>query len=160
MDKRFSLDKYIGIPYVPHGRDPNIGLDCWGLILVLVNEVLEIALPDRDYTLDEIDRKLENKEVNTACGISILPELANAKDKIQVSDYVFEIDRTKIQFGDLVMFTLPRLFGMQAGVHIGMCINRQRVIHATKRGVLIQEIRMINNKILGAYRVKYDKNSN
>jgi len=64
--KKKPWEKYIGIPYVHAGRDPEIGLDCYGLVMLYYKEILGIALKDwwyekdwekkgQNYFLDNID---------------------------------------------------------------------------------------------------------
>ncbi len=39
------MDQLIGIPYVEKGRDPAVGLDCWGLFRVFYQRFMGIELP-------------------------------------------------------------------------------------------------------------------
>ena len=39
------FSKYVGIPYKPRGRDKTIGLDCWGLIHIVLKEMFGINVP-------------------------------------------------------------------------------------------------------------------
>lgn len=42
----FQLDEtFIGIPYLDRGRDPGVGLDCWGLPILFYKRYLNVALP-------------------------------------------------------------------------------------------------------------------
>lgn len=51
-------NKYVGIPYLDKGRDPTIGLDCWGLSRYVYSEEFNIQLPDfsGEYTGDDTKR--------------------------------------------------------------------------------------------------------
>jgi cell wall-associated NlpC family hydrolase len=40
-----KVDDLIGVPFVDGGRDPHLGLDCWGLVLVVFNRAT-LLLPD------------------------------------------------------------------------------------------------------------------
>jgi cell wall-associated NlpC family hydrolase len=45
MSRTFIVVKYLGIPYKNKGRDI-IGLDCWGLVMMIYRDILKIDLPD------------------------------------------------------------------------------------------------------------------
>lgn len=40
-----GLADYIGIPYLDRGRDPSVGLDCWGLVCCWYARELGVQLP-------------------------------------------------------------------------------------------------------------------
>ncbi len=50
--KKKLWEKYIGIPYVHAGRDPKIGLDCYGLVMLYYKEILNKGLKDWWYEKD------------------------------------------------------------------------------------------------------------
>ena len=50
-----KLDKLIGVPYVKGGSDYK-GVDCYGLIKLYYNDMLNIQLPDHEYTDDNLER--------------------------------------------------------------------------------------------------------
>lgn len=40
-----NFDRFVGIPYADKGRDPAIGLDCWGLVALVMRELRGVELP-------------------------------------------------------------------------------------------------------------------
>jgi len=121
--------KYIGIPFVPLGRDKNEGLDCYGLMRELAKDNGH-PLPDYEY------------EGNT--------------DNVFALNFhksVFEIDEADRQAGDVVVLEYP----VQGGIHIGMLINRNEFIHTTRKtGVVIGRLsdQVVARRIKGFYRIK------
>ena len=49
-----NLKKYIGVPFLDGGRDPSVGLDCWGLFL-LVEKEFGISVPDFTIPCDDAE---------------------------------------------------------------------------------------------------------
>jgi len=41
-----ALARFIGVPFISHGREPARGLDCWGLVLAASRELFGRELPD------------------------------------------------------------------------------------------------------------------
>lgn len=54
------INTYIGIPWKWRGRNPNEGLDCWGLVRNLYKELLNIELDDYVYTDNQKETTLTN----------------------------------------------------------------------------------------------------
>lgn len=41
-----AIARFVGVPYVDMGRDPAIGLDCWGVVKAVREQVYGLATPD------------------------------------------------------------------------------------------------------------------
>lgn len=51
----FNTDDLLGIPFLDGGRDPRIGLDCWGLVLEIFRRY-GIDLPDYRIACEDASR--------------------------------------------------------------------------------------------------------
>lgn len=40
-----NVSHYVGIPYADKGRNPRVGLDCWGLVMLVQREVFGREVP-------------------------------------------------------------------------------------------------------------------
>ena len=49
---QFTIDRYIGIPYLDRGRGFD-GCDCWGLVKLFYENEMDIPLPDFDVGREE-----------------------------------------------------------------------------------------------------------
>jgi cell wall-associated NlpC family hydrolase len=48
------VNKYIGRPYLLHGRDMDVGVDCYGLVILVYKDILGVDLPDWQADSDSI----------------------------------------------------------------------------------------------------------
>ncbi len=55
-----DLSDLIGVPFVNGGRDPAVGLDCWGLVMAVFQR-FGITLPD--HPLDAMDAAVIDAEI-------------------------------------------------------------------------------------------------
>jgi len=102
---------YIGLPFTEHGRNIH-GLDCWGLVRLIMAEQFNIALPSysRDYQSTKDQDRL---------GTLITGE---AKKWI-------EIPKGKEQQGDVIVL---RMRGQP--MHVGLVLGDAHMIHI-ERGI-------------------------
>ncbi len=49
------LPKLIGIPYLSGGRNPAVGLDCWGIVRTASKELFDHEVPDYSGYVDSTD---------------------------------------------------------------------------------------------------------
>jgi len=104
-----SFGDLIGIPYVPYGRDPREGLDCYTLVL-LVGQRLGINYPLPSYSLELADRHVQANNTRHLLTRVDVPEL-----------------------GDIIAIRIGRFVA-----HFGVMLTPYRFIHATeKTGVVV-----------------------
>jgi cell wall-associated NlpC family hydrolase len=101
------LADYTAIPYVSKGRDPQTGVDCWGLLRLFYAEQFGIELPLHDDRYVHSDSRGETAEL--------------ARDEIR--ERWLQV-RTP-QYGDAVVLALSR-----RPFHVGICIGGNRFLHA------------------------------
>ena len=99
------LNKYIGVPYVPGGRDMD-GADCYGLVKMIYRDGLGLDLPD--WETDEIDLRRFHE---TIVGVVT----SGTFTEVEPEDYAFAVCyRAKIAhhiglvFKDGVMHTMSQ----------------------------------------------------
>ena len=121
------LDDLIGIQYKVHGRGDG-GYDCWGLVMEVLKRV-GINLPDFLYDSDD-------------------PKTQKAVYSLAVSGIQHEkTDRPK-------MWCVVMLKVYGEPVHSAVYIGHGRIIHCSKRGVAIENLKLWENRIEGYYEIK------
>ena len=123
-----DIRNLIGIPFVDGGRDPKVGLDCWGLLVIAVGRYGH-AVPN--YEIDCHDTERISKQV-----ISDI----DGWEKIEVPEP-----------GCVVLMNLdPEM--PSAIQHFGVCIGGGRFLHTlVKTGSCVSSVhdRFWMNKIRG-----------
>lgn len=51
------MNRFIGVPYITNGRDPAVGLDCWGVVVVASKVLYGRDVPDYSLYRDSTDQK-------------------------------------------------------------------------------------------------------
>jgi len=125
--------EYIGIPFKNRGRDKKTGLDCWGLVSVVLKDQYAIIVPELlDYS-DCLNRDQTSKviELNTPLVSGI--KLDNPEE------------------GCVVVLSSGGL-----SAHVGLVISKNMMLHTTKGvGACIEPLNSprIKSRIKGYYRV-------
>lgn len=102
--------RYIGLPFCDHGRDRS-GLDCWGLVRLVMSEQFSIALPSLAH---EYEHTLALDDISHV---------------IQRQIPVWQaIDTDQEQCGDVVVL---RLHGQP--LHVGMVLGDRHMLHVEAR---------------------------
>ena len=121
----------IGVPFVSKGRNPQTGLDCWGLVLEVGRR---IGKDFPDFFVDAHDSK----------------QIGVIYDFVQ-SEWVHI---PTPQEGAIVGLKLDRACMPGIVQHYGVCLDRQRFIHTLKdSGVIISRLdhRFFRKHIEGFY---------
>lgn len=131
------VNKYLGTKYVNNGRDPTVGIDCWGLVLSVTNDIFGVKLPDPTYNWRHL--------VMTHDKIF---------DKFDLSQWVDKVKLENIKFGDYIL--IEAIDGLP--VHVGIFMQDDKFIHAVSTlGVVVESVNIIRGKITGVYRLKDDQ---
>lgn len=129
---REQLKMLVGIPYLSTGRNPAIGLDCWGLVRYASQILFHVELPDY--------RGYEN-----ACDQTQTAKLFEARADWQ------RIPKDNYLLGDVLLLKL-------AGhpVHAGLIVDENLMLHTLKgRNASIERFDSLSPwfyKIEGVYR--------
>jgi cell wall-associated NlpC family hydrolase len=127
------LEKFVGVPYVPNGRDYG-GADCWGILFLYYRDVLGSPIPS--YSAEMEAREFRRN--------AIAPLMAAEREKIwrQVE---------QPQTGDGILI---RAGGHES--HVGVYIGNGRMLHSEGPGPsTIERIGDMRwkNRISGFYRL-------
>lgn len=98
---------YIGLPFKEHGRDRR-GVDCWGLVRLVMAEKFGIVLPSYSTYYDSTTREDQ-----------LAPLIAEERR------HWISIEHGEEVFGDVVVL---RMRGQP--IHVGLVIERGRMLHA------------------------------
>ncbi len=60
----FWAGHYIGLPFLERGRDPKKGLDCWGLVRLILREQFDHRLPSYTEFYDSTDNQETRRQVD------------------------------------------------------------------------------------------------
>lgn len=97
---------YIGLPFKEHGRD-RTGVDCWGLVRLVMAEQFGIVLPSYSTYYDSTTREDQ------------LAPLIDEERRHWIS-----IEHGEEEFGDVVVL---RMRGQP--IHVGLVIEKGRMLH-------------------------------
>jgi cell wall-associated NlpC family hydrolase len=123
-----NIAAYIGIPYKPHGRSKEEGLDCYGLALCLFREQ-GITLPDPLYF-----------DTNTATNKRIMESLETTIPNVPLP---------APEPGCIIEFNI-----LGEPSHIGIYIGHGEFIHSSqKTGVVVEKLRFWKKRVRGYYRI-------
>ena len=124
-----DVSDLIGVPFVSRGRDPQKGLDCWGLVLE-VSRRFGQTLPD--FYVDALDGKQ----------IGVIYNFVRSEWK----------ELEKPEPGAVVGIRLDRACLPGTTQHFGICVDRRQFIHTLKNvGVIISKFDRFKNIITGYY---------
>lgn len=122
---------YIGLQYKDQGRD-RTGLDCWGLVRLVLFEQFDIDLPS--YTEEYEDPKTMEKAIEE-----------------HTKDLPFE----KVETGELGDVVVLRQFGNNS--HVGLFVGDNKIMHVQKGiGSVLADVNDARwrRRIIGIYRYK------
>lgn len=128
----FWAGHYIGLPFKSRGRT-TAGLDCWGLVRLVLHEQFDIQVPSYVYRYSSTDTAHD-----------IAPLIQHEKTKWK------SINRTDLECGDVLIL---RMQGVP--MHVGLVLDHQFMLHI-ERGInsVIEryDTRRWADRLIGIYR--------
>ncbi len=128
------LDRFIGIPYVAHGRD-YVGADCWGLVYLYYRDVLGLPIPS--YSAEMQDREFHRRDIGPLI-------------EIERKRHWCRVDVPSP--GDCVLFRAGK-----HNSHVGVFIAAGRLLHSEGPGpsvlARLDDIRL-RSRIAGYFKLK------
>ena len=113
--------KYVGTPYVTAGRslERDGGLDCWGLVRVIVQDLFNFELPAYEAINTHLD-------INQASEMLVNTPLYKNCEEVDVA-----------QEGDLLLFNI-----VGNPLHVGYALSNTQMIHADRKtGTVVENFR-------------------
>lgn len=126
-----TVSDLIGVPFVSRGRDPETGLDCWGLVMEVS---MRYGKKIPDFYVDAYDSRR----------IGVIHDIVQS-DWVRVP---------QAEPGAVVGMKLDRECLPDVVQHYGVCLDRKRFIHTLKdTGVIISRLdhRFFKQHIEGFY---------
>lgn len=131
------IDEILFTPFEEGGRTKD-GCDCWGLVVILYDELFNIPLPTYDTTAYK--------------GMSNLAITSDSINQIKQDEEFDFVEVESPQYGDFILVDM-----LGRPVHIGFVLTPTEMIHITRQsGVTVENFRgeKWNRKIHGFYRHK------
>jgi cell wall-associated NlpC family hydrolase len=130
-----DLQHFVGLPYVPNGRDYH-GADCWGVVFLFYRDVLRQPIPAYSAEMDA--RSFCRKDIGTLVDVEKLENWAR-------------VDLP--HFGDCVLMRNGHVES-----HVGIFLGDDRILHSEgDAGSLIERAdgKRLRHRIVGYYRLKH-----
>lgn len=126
-----KIDNLIGLPFVNSGRDPNVGLDCWGLVMEVFKRY-GVDLPD--FVVDAFAFRTIDTLIGEAAVSRTWEEVYKPCD------------------GDAPLVVLMRMHPVLV-THAGVFIGNSKIIHTMENtNAVISKVGILGNHIVGYYR--------
>ena len=127
------MDRFVGIPYVPHGRAYE-GADCWGIVYLYYRDILGRPIPS--YVAEMQDRAFRPREIGP---------LIDAERELHWEQ------ASEPKTGDVVLMRNGRHHN-----HIGIYLDRGKTLHSEGPGPsTIERLDALHlrNRIVGYFRM-------
>jgi len=131
-----SLQRFVGVPYVAHGREYT-GADCWGLLFLYYRD--ELGTPIPSYSSEMRERDFHRKDIGPLMDV-------------EIERLWLQVDEP--QPGDGVLLRAGRF-----NTHVGVFLGAGRMLHSEgpEPSVVarLDDIRL-RSRITGFFRLKPD----
>lgn len=95
-------NRYVGIPFAEHGRDPSAGVDCWGLALLIQFEVFGRYLPDLAQEYESTADYQANAELYKRATGSMIPGWVEVSDQKEGDVLVLKVNARPVHVGVVI----------------------------------------------------------